>query len=63
MSNLDNLRVLIVDDKSFMRSTIRAVLRVIGRFIVSEAPDGETALRFSPRSSRRSCFATSTCRR
>lgn len=29
MSNLDNLRVLIVDDESFMRSTIRAVLRVI----------------------------------
>lgn len=45
MSNLENLRILIVDDEPFMRSTIKAMLRVVGRFIVSDAEDGETALR------------------
>jgi two-component system, chemotaxis family, chemotaxis protein CheY len=44
MSNLQDLRILIVDDDPFMRNTIRAMLRVIGRFIVTEANDGETAL-------------------
>lgn len=48
MNNLDNLRVLIVDDEPFMRSTIKAMLRIIGKFIVSEAPDGESALRMLP---------------
>jgi len=48
VSNLHNLRVLIVDDEPFMRTTIKAMLRVVGRFIVSEAADGETALRMLP---------------
>lgn len=48
MSNLQNLRVLIVDDEPFMRSTIKAMLRIIDRFVVSEAPDGETALQVLP---------------
>jgi two-component system, chemotaxis family, chemotaxis protein CheY len=44
MSNLQKLRVMIVDDEPFMRSTIKAMLRVVGRCIVTEADDGETAL-------------------
>jgi two-component system, chemotaxis family, chemotaxis protein CheY len=44
MSNLQNLRVMIVDDEPFMRSTIKAMLRVVGRCVVTEADDGETAL-------------------
>jgi two-component system chemotaxis response regulator CheY len=44
MSNLRDLRILVVDDDRFMRNTIRAMLRNIGHFIVTEANDGETAL-------------------
>jgi two-component system chemotaxis response regulator CheY len=44
VNNLDDLRILIVDDEPFMRRTIRAMLRAVGRFIVAEAGDGETAL-------------------
>lgn len=40
-----NPRVMIVDDEPFMRRTIRAMLRVVGPCIVSEAGDGEEALR------------------
>jgi two-component system chemotaxis response regulator CheY len=44
MTDLTNLRILIVDDERFVRSTIKSALAVIGRFIISEAADGETAL-------------------
>jgi len=44
MSNLPGLRILVVDDESFMRSTVRLMLRVVGRFIVEEAADGAAAL-------------------
>jgi two-component system, chemotaxis family, chemotaxis protein CheY len=44
VSGLPEMRVLIVDDEPFVRSTIKAILRVIGRFIVAEAEDGEAAL-------------------
>jgi DNA-binding NarL/FixJ family response regulator len=44
MSNLEGLKVLLVDDEPFIRLTIRAVLRAIDRFEVKEAGDGETAL-------------------
>lgn len=44
MSNLEGLKVLIVDDDPFMRRTIRAVLRAIDRFVVEEAADGDIAL-------------------
>ena len=44
MTDLTGLRILIVDDEPFVRTTIKAALRMIGQFIVSEAADGETAL-------------------
>lgn len=44
MSNLEGLKILIVDDDPFMRRTIRAVLRAIDRFVVEEAADGDIAL-------------------
>jgi len=48
----DALKILVVDDEPFMRSTIKAVLRAIGRFLVEQADDGEAALeavaRFKP---------------
>jgi two-component system chemotaxis response regulator CheY len=44
MSNRDEHKILIVDDDSFIRSTIRAVLRAIGRFNVQEAEDGDAGL-------------------
>ena len=44
MINLDGINVLIVDDEKFMRTTIKAVLRAVGRFIVTEADDGDVAL-------------------
>jgi two-component system chemotaxis response regulator CheY len=50
MTPLDGLHILILDDEPFIRSTIKAALRVVGRFIVSEAADGETALRMLPTS-------------
>ena len=48
MSALPYLRILILDDEPFMRRTIKAMLRVVGRFAVTEAGDGETALRLLP---------------
>ena len=44
MTNLDGIKVLVVDDEPFMRKTIRAVLRAAGRFVVTEADDGDVAL-------------------
>lgn len=44
MINLDGLKVLVVDDEPFMRSTIKAVLRAVGRFVLMEADDGDVAL-------------------
>ena len=44
MSDLEGLRILVVDDEPFMRMTIKAVLRAIGRVVVAEADDGDTAL-------------------
>jgi CheY-like chemotaxis protein len=44
MSHLEGRRVLVVDDDPFMRTTIKAVLRVINRFIVAEADNGDVAL-------------------
>lgn len=37
-------KILIVDDDRFIRSTIKVVLRAVGRFAVAEADDGDTAL-------------------
>ena len=42
VSDLEPLKVLIVDDDAFMRKTIRAMLRLVGRFIAEEADDGDT---------------------
>ena len=44
MTTLDGLGILVVDDERFMRSTIKAVLRAVGRFVVTEADDGGAAL-------------------
>jgi two-component system chemotaxis response regulator CheY len=44
MNDLDGIKVLIVDDDRFMRTTIKAALRAVARFVVSEADDGDTAL-------------------
>jgi two-component system chemotaxis response regulator CheY len=44
MTNLDGVKVLIVDDEPFMRRTIKAILRAVGRFVVTEADDGDVAL-------------------
>jgi two-component system, chemotaxis family, chemotaxis protein CheY len=44
VTNLDGLKIFIVDDERFMRLTIRTVLRAVGRFIVTEADDGDVAL-------------------
>lgn len=52
MNSLDGIKILVVDDERFMRSTIKAVLRAAGRFEVAEADDGDIALgevdRFHP---------------
>jgi two-component system chemotaxis response regulator CheY len=45
---MDGLKVLIVDDEAFMRKTIKAMLRVVGRFLVEEADDGDAALALLP---------------
>jgi response regulator RpfG family c-di-GMP phosphodiesterase len=45
MNNEQCLRILVVDDERFTRSTIKMSLRAIGRFNISEGEDGETALR------------------
>jgi two-component system chemotaxis response regulator CheY len=44
MTSLDGIKILLVDDEPFMRKTIRAVLRAVGRFAVTEADDGDVAL-------------------
>jgi two-component system chemotaxis response regulator CheY len=44
MIDLDGLKILVVDDDRFMRTTIRAVLRAAGHFVIGEADDGDTAL-------------------
>jgi DNA-binding NarL/FixJ family response regulator len=44
MTQLDGLRILVVDDQHFLRSTIKAALRAVGRFVVTEADDGDVAL-------------------
>jgi two-component system, chemotaxis family, chemotaxis protein CheY len=44
MTMLDGIKILVVDDESFMRTTIKAVLRAAGRFDVLEADDGDVAL-------------------
>jgi two-component system chemotaxis response regulator CheY len=44
MTTLDGIKILIVDDEPFMRTTIKAVLRAAGRFDVREAEDGDIAL-------------------
>lgn len=44
MTSMDGIKILIVDDEPFMRTTIKAVLRAAGRFEVLEADDGDVAL-------------------
>lgn len=44
MTSLDGIKILLVDDESFMRTTIKAVLRAAGRFELLEAEDGDVAL-------------------
>ena len=41
-------RILILDDEIFIRTTIKGVLRTIGRFDIEDAVDGETALALLP---------------
>jgi CheY-like chemotaxis protein len=44
----DGLKVLIVDDQSFVRRTIRLILRAVGRFRAEEADDGAARLALVP---------------
>lgn len=44
MITLDGLKILVVDDERFMRATTKAVLRAVGRVLVTEADDGDAAL-------------------
>jgi len=44
MIGLGGHKILVVDDDRFIRATIRAVLRAIGRFEVAEAEDGDAGL-------------------
>jgi two-component system chemotaxis response regulator CheY len=44
MTDFDGVKVLLVDDEPFMRKTIRAVLRAVAHFVVTEADDGDVAL-------------------
>ena len=37
-------RILVVDDEAFIRTTVKAILRVVGQFRLEEAEDGESAL-------------------
>jgi two-component system, chemotaxis family, chemotaxis protein CheY len=37
-------RILIVDDEPFMRTTVRIMLRLVGRFKTEDATDGDAAL-------------------
>ncbi len=46
MKDLQNLKILLIDDEPLMRTTIPMALRAIERsFVISVAEDGETALR------------------
>jgi len=45
---VSSLRVMVVDDEPFMRTTMKATLRAVGRFVVTEAADGATALAALP---------------
>jgi two-component system, chemotaxis family, chemotaxis protein CheY len=47
-SDADLRKVLVVDDEPFMRRTIKAVLRMAGKFLVEEADDGDAALALLP---------------
>ena len=44
MSERELPRILVVDDEPFMRTTVKAMLRMVGRFKVLEAEDGTDAL-------------------
>jgi CheY-like chemotaxis protein len=44
MTNPFLSRVLVVDDEPFIRKTVKSILRVIGRFTLEEAEDGQSAL-------------------
>lgn len=44
MTILDGVKILVVDDEPFMRTTIKAVLRAAGRFDILEADDGDVGL-------------------
>lgn len=37
-------RILIVDDESFVRTTVRRMLRMLGNFEIKDATDGQAAL-------------------
>jgi two-component system chemotaxis response regulator CheY len=37
-------RILIVDDEPFMRTTVKAMLRLVGKFAMQDAWDGDSAL-------------------
>jgi CheY-like chemotaxis protein len=45
---MEQMKILIVDDESFMRKTIKVVLRVVGQYAVEEADDGDAALAIVP---------------
>ncbi len=47
-SEADVRKVLVVDDEPFMRKTIKAMLRMVGKFLVEEADDGGAALALIP---------------
>jgi DNA-binding NarL/FixJ family response regulator len=44
VTNLEGIKVLVVDDEPFMRKTIKAVLRAVAHMVVTEAEDGDVAL-------------------
>jgi two-component system chemotaxis response regulator CheY len=44
VTNLDGIKVLVVDDEPFMRKTIKVVLRAVAHMVVTEAEDGDVAL-------------------
>ena len=52
MGSLEGRKILIVDDDSFIRSTIKLLLRAIDHFVIAEADDGDVAMvetdRFKP---------------
>jgi two-component system chemotaxis response regulator CheY len=44
MMEPDLPRILVVDDEPFMRTTVKAMLRMVGRFFVQDAADGSQAM-------------------